>query len=149
FTYGGTLTYNGVSIGTAPPGYNYTINTNTPGQVDLVVTLPVLSAFEQWQIDYFGSTNNPAADPTFDADGDGQNNLAEFLSGTNPTNSISALQIISVERQSDDVVIAWATAGGQTNAVQAAADDPGGSFATNFVDISGLVIIAGTGDVTT
>src|SRR5207249_6447094 len=42
FTYGGALTYNGVGIGTAPAGYNYSVSTNTPGQVDVVVTLPVL-----------------------------------------------------------------------------------------------------------
>ena len=37
FSYGGTLTYNGVTIGTAPSGYNYAINTNTVGQVNLTV----------------------------------------------------------------------------------------------------------------
>jgi len=43
FTYGGTLTYNGVTIGTAPSGYDYAINTNTASQVNLTVThqLPV------------------------------------------------------------------------------------------------------------
>ncbi len=37
FTYGGTLTYNGLSIGSAPAGFTYSINTNTAGQVRLVV----------------------------------------------------------------------------------------------------------------
>ena len=38
FNYGGTLTYNGLTIGTTPnPGFTYTISTNTAGQVNLVV----------------------------------------------------------------------------------------------------------------
>jgi hypothetical protein len=41
FTYGGTLTYNGLSIGTTPnPNFTYTVSTNTPGQVNLVVASP-------------------------------------------------------------------------------------------------------------
>ncbi len=149
FTYGGTLTYNGVSIGTTPAGYTFTISTNTPGQVALVVTN--LTAFQQWQIGYFGSTNNLAADSNADPDGDGQNNLAEFLSGTSPTNGLSALRIISAPRQSDNVVITWTTAGGRTNAVQATAGAANGSYTTNFVDITAWphIIIDGSGDVTT
>ena len=38
FTYGGTLTYGGVTLGVTPPlGYQFAISTNTAGQVDLVV----------------------------------------------------------------------------------------------------------------
>jgi polygalacturonase len=148
FTYGGTLTYNGVSIGTTPAGHNYAIDTSIPGRVNLNVT-PPLTAFQQWQILYFGSTNNPSADPNADPDGDGQNNLAEFLSGTNPTNSASGLRIVSASRQSNDVVITWTTSGGVTNAVQATAGNGSGGYATNFADISNPIIISGSGDATT
>jgi autotransporter-associated beta strand protein len=150
FTYGGAFTNNGLSVGSAPGGYNYVISTNTPGQVDLVVT-PIYTPFQQWQVDYFGATNNPDADPNMDFDGDGQNNLAEFLSGTSPTNSASALRIISAVRRNTDVVIAWTTAGGYTNAVQATSGDVNGSYATNFVDITAPphLIITGAGDSAT
>jgi autotransporter-associated beta strand protein len=148
FTCGGALTYTGISIGTAPSGYNYAISTNTPGQVNLEVT-PILSAFQQWQVNYFGSTNNPAADSNEDPDGDGQNNLAEYLAGTSPTNSASALRIISTVQQSNDILISWTTAGGRTNAVQAGPGDTSGGYSNDFVDISGLMIMAGSGDVTT
>ena len=40
FSYGGTLTYNGVTVGTVPSGYSCTINTNTVGKVNLTVTPP-------------------------------------------------------------------------------------------------------------
>jgi autotransporter-associated beta strand protein len=145
FTYGDAFTNNGLSVGSAPGGFNYAISTNTPGEVDLVVT-PIYTPFEQWQVDYFGSTTNAAADPNFDADGDGQNNLAEFLSGTDPTNGGSALRIISAFPQSSNVVITWTTSGGHTNAVQANS----GSYTNNFVDITTPphLIIPGTGDAT-
>jgi len=110
---------------------------------------PPLTDFQQWQIGYFGSTNNPAADPNFDPDGDGQNNMAEFLSGTDPISSASALRVISVGRESDDVVVTWTTAGGYTNAVQATAGDATGGLITNFTDVSGSIVIPGSGDVTT
>ena len=110
---------------------------------------PPLTAFQQWQILYFGSTNSPDAHPNADPDGDGQNNLAEFLSGTNPTNSLSGLRIISAVQQTNDVVITWTTAGGVTNAVQLTAGDGNGGYLTNFTDLSGPIIIPGNGDVTT
>lgn len=53
-------------------------------QMKLNVT-SMLTTFQQWQILYFGSTTNANAG----SDGDGQNDLAEFLSGTNPANSPS------------------------------------------------------------
>ncbi|MGD0649969.1 MAG: autotransporter-associated beta strand repeat-containing protein [Verrucomicrobiia bacterium] len=146
FTYGKTLTYNGISMGSAPSGYGYGIDIGTDGQVKLVVSL---TPFQQWQTNYFGSTNNPAAAPDADPDGDGMSNTNEFLAGTNPTNSLSALRIISIVPQSNSVAIIWATAGGRTNAVQATAGDANGGYTTNFVDLSRLIILSGSGDATT
>jgi autotransporter-associated beta strand protein len=37
FTYGGTLTPGSLAVAAAPAGYNYSLNTNTPGVVQLVV----------------------------------------------------------------------------------------------------------------
>jgi Bacterial TSP3 repeat len=123
--------------------------TNSVGIHVTPTVTPPLTAFQQWQILYFGTTNNPNGDPNADPDGDGQNNLAEFLSGTNPTNTASVFRIISAAQQSNDVVITWATAGGFTNAVQATVGDGNGGYATNYTDISGPVVIFGTGDATT
>ncbi len=123
--------------------------TNAFGVHVTPVVTPPLTAFQQWQTLYFNSTNNPNADPNADPDGDGQNNLAEFLSGTNPTNTASAFRIVCAAQQSNDVVITWTTAGGFTNAVQAAPADANGGYTTNFSDLSGPLIILGIGDVTT
>jgi hypothetical protein len=54
------------------------------------------SDFNRWQLQYFGCTNCPIAAPTADPDGDGQNNLAEFMAGTDPTNSSSCIRILTV-----------------------------------------------------
>ncbi len=145
FTYGGTLTYNGLTVGAAPGGFQYTVSTNIPGQIKLVVS-SALTAFQQWQLDHFGCTNCPQAAGDFDFDGDGMSNTNEFLAGTNPTNSLSALRIVSVAAQGNDVLIAWQTAGGKTNRVQASG---GGEFNTNFADISPAILVVGSGDVTT
>jgi hypothetical protein len=120
--------------------------TNTVGIRVVAASAPPLTPFEQWQIQYFGSTNNPAADAGADPDGDGQTNLAEFQSGTNPTNSVSALRIISVTRQASDMLITWQTAGGKTNAVQALT---GNHYTNDLTDISPAIFISGSGEVTT
>ena len=123
--------------------------TNSIGIHVTPTVTPPLTPFQQWQMLYFGSTTNANADPNADPDGDGQNNLAEFLTGTNPTNAASAFRIISAMQHSNDVVITWTTAGGFTNSVQTAAGDASGGYTTNFTDLSGSLIISGSGDITT
>ena len=149
FTYTGALTHNSINLGTLPTGHNYAIDTNTLGHVNLVVT-PPLTPFQQWQIQYFGSTTNVNADPNADPLGKGMNNFNQFLTGINPTNPASAFRIISAVRQGNNVVITWTTAGGFTNVVQATAGGVNARLhATNFTDISGPIIISGSGDATT
>jgi hypothetical protein len=144
---------NTLSFGSQTNAGNYTVVgidattgcTNTMNGSATATTDP----FQCWQLQYFGCTNCPQAAASADPDGDGQNNLAEFLSGTDPTNSASALRVSSAVRQGNDVVITWTTAGARTNAVQATAGDGNGGYATNFTDISGLIVITGSGDAIT
>ncbi|MGD0649542.1 MAG: ankyrin repeat domain-containing protein [Verrucomicrobiia bacterium] len=104
----------------------------------------VQTAFEAWQMRYFGCANCPQAAPDADPDRDGISNRNEFLAGTDPGNEASSLRILSAVRNGDDVVITWRTVGGRTNVLQATAGD------TNaFMDISKAIIIAGTGDIVT
>jgi hypothetical protein len=101
--------------------------------------------FAAWQIQYFGCTNNnPAANPSADPDGDGQNNMAEFLTGTDPTNTASAFRILTIAPTNTDMRISWFTHGGVTNAVQAASGVSG-----SYSNISSNITIAGTSDTTT
>ena len=110
---------------------------------------PPPTRFQTWQLLYFGCTNCPQAAATADPDGDGQNNSAEFVAGTNPTDGTSAFRIISATRQDDDIMVTWQTGGGRTNALQVAAGDAGGGYLTNFSDLSGPIIVYGNGDTTT
>jgi PKD repeat protein len=147
-TTGGAIVVHSYAAGT----YTVTLTASNACDTSTLVSnnlINVLTAFQAWQIQYFGSTTNPAAAANADPDGDGQNNLAEFLSGTNPTNSASGLHITSVAPSGSDVVVTWSTAGGVTNVVQATAGDGNGGYSTNFTDLSGPIAITGSGDVIT
>jgi len=55
--------------------------------------LPNHVTFAEWQVNYFGGTNAPNAGPNDDADGDGARNYLEYLTQTNPSNSVNAWRI--------------------------------------------------------
>jgi nucleoside diphosphate kinase len=76
-------------------------------------------------------------------------NSNEFLTGTAPTNALSALRIISATASGNDVAITWRTAGGRTNVVQATAGGVDGDYTNDFTDLTGLFVISGSGDATT
>ena len=57
---------------------------------------------DSWQLAYFGNLNQ---NPSGDFDGDGVNNLQEFLDGTNPTNAASTLYRITLFDDGGTVVV--------------------------------------------
>jgi uncharacterized repeat protein (TIGR03803 family) len=98
-----------------------------------------------WRHTYFlgsGMTTGGQSCATCDPDGDGQNNLREFLSGTNPTNSASCLRITNVLRTNNNLLISWMTGIGRTNALQVGAG--GGYNTNNFADIFTVTNTVGT-----
>jgi probable HAF family extracellular repeat protein len=108
--------------------------------------------WEAWQIRYFGCTNCVQASNSADPDGDGQSNLQEFLTGTDPTNSASAFCIISIKAEDAGVRITWKTGGGKTNVVQAGVGDyvnNSPSYSNMFWDLSGPIVISGGGETVT
>jgi hypothetical protein len=62
---------------------------------------------DNFQRTYFPRFTAPEADPTADPDGDGFNNYAEYLSGTNPTNAASFLNIESVKVTAAGSTVVW------------------------------------------
>jgi len=114
-------------------------------------TVSLTDRFACWQMQYFTCTDCVQAAATADPDGDGQNNMAEFLSGTNPTNGASALAVVSVVKTGADVNVTWRTAGGHTNIVQVTNGDAAGGYGTNnFQDIpASQTILPGSGDTST
>jgi PKD repeat protein/endonuclease/exonuclease/phosphatase family metal-dependent hydrolase len=133
--------------------------------VTLVVTAPcnvssnvepnyinVLTTFQSWQLQYFGCTNCPQAEPDADPLGKGISNTNQFLAGLNPTNPASVFRITSVLVQGTNTVITWATAGGKTNVVQGGVgdlDNNNPAYSNLFFDMSTPIVISGSGDVVT
>jgi PKD repeat protein/endonuclease/exonuclease/phosphatase family metal-dependent hydrolase len=136
-------------------GYTVTLIVSGVGGSDTNVKpnyVSVLTPFQGWQIQYFGSTNAPGSGAGDDPDGDGQTNMAEFLSGTNPTNSASAFRILSITSQGSNTLITWATAGGQTNILQGGVgdlDNNNPAYSNLFYDLSEPIVIPGSGDAVT
>ena len=88
-----------------------------------------------------------AADASVDTDGDGFSNLQEYQAGTDPTNSASALRIIELEPDDDDVLVTWTAVGGKRYVLQTTTGDSG-SFSNNFVDLNPAIVASGTGETT-
>jgi PKD repeat protein len=157
FGDGGTtnVTTNSVVHTYSAGSYDVTLVVTGPGGVSTNTQpscINVLNAFQNWAIPYFGSTTNPAAAASADPDGDGQDNMAEFLAGTDPTNSASAFLITSIMTDGGTVRITWKTAGGKTNIVQGGVgdlDNNDPTYGNQFYDMSDPIIVSGSGDVVT
>jgi hypothetical protein len=99
-----------------------------------------------WQVQYFGLDNTSGLGGV-DGDGDGQNNLQEYLAGTNPTNNASVFRVVGVARQSQDMLITWSAVGGKRYMLQTTTGRSG-SYSNNFVDLNPPVSVPGTGATT-
>lgn len=125
---GSTYTDTGLTNSTT---YYYVVTTIESGcqstnsvEVSATTTTP-LSPFQEWQIQYFGSTTNPLAAANIDADGTGQNNQFKYAAGLNPTNPASVFVLtIATDTNSaswqDLTFDPWAT--GRTYTVQFSTD---------------------------
>jgi len=122
------------------PPYAYTLDA-APGVPNIVTNNAGIGkiAFELWQMEQFSpaqlddlNISGRDADP----DGDGITNYEEFLAGTLPTNTASALRITGTRLIGNDLLLTWAAAGPRTNIVQTTAFLP----SSNFTDISAIPI---------
>lgn len=73
---------------------------------------------DSWRLRYFGSINNLLSQATADADGDGANNLQEYLAGTDPTDSKSALRIGSATSLNQECVVRWPSVSGKNYIIE-------------------------------
>ncbi|MGD0061076.1 MAG: malectin domain-containing carbohydrate-binding protein [Verrucomicrobiia bacterium] len=142
---GSTYTDTGLADSTT---YYYVVTTVESGcqstnsvEVSATTTTP-LSPFQQWQIQYFGSTTNPLAAANVDVDGTGQNNLFKYAAGLNPTNPASVFVLtIATDTNSpawqDLTFDPWAT--GRVYTLQ---------FSTDLVNGAWMPLTAYAGPVT-
>ena len=93
--------------------------------------------FQAW-LQYYGLPTDGSAD-FIDSDGDGMNNWQEWVAGTNPTNTDSALRIISVTSTNGAVAVSWQSITDRSYYLQRATDFGGMfGFATIATNIAGL-----------
>ncbi len=73
---------------------------------------------------------NPAdaTDAALDGDGDGQSNLAEYRSGTSPTNAASLLKLEGVTRANGQAHVSFNAASNQTYTVEWCLQPEGGTW---------------------
>jgi hypothetical protein len=83
---------------------------------------------DAWQSQYFGTSTNPLAAPGVDPDGDGFNNLQEYLAGTNPTNATSYLKLESVAVGVGGRAVSFTAVAGKTYTILYRADLGTGSW---------------------
>ena len=99
---------------------------------------------DAWETSWFGSTNNPLGAADSDWDHDGQDNLHEYLAGTNPTDPASVLKITSATLNAGGIlVLQWPSVAGKTYRIQLATE-----LASGFHDTAAAAI-AGTGGTLT
>ena len=84
---------------------------------------------DAWQVQYFG-IGSASAGPTADPDGDGQNNLFEYLAGTSPTSAASVFTVgISAAGVGERTVSFAPVTAGRTYTVEYATSLTLGNFA--------------------
>ena len=94
----------------------------------------VLSAFHAW-LQSYGLPADGSADYA-DTDGDGMNNFLEFACGTNPTNSSSALRLLSAVPVGTNVLVTWQSVAGINYSLERCANLTSAQALPNFIPVA-------------
>lgn len=91
---------------------------------------------DEWETSH-GLDPNNSGDALADNDGDGHNNMQEFLAGTLPQDASSVFRVLHVEIQGDSIAIEFSTVVGKRYAVQAAPAVSTSSWMDIYDDVQG------------
>jgi len=86
-----TMSYTTAATTTADHGaiFNVVISNDKGSVTSSNATLIIVTSYQSWQLEHFGCTNCPQADPNADPTGSGQNNWFRYVAGLDPTNPTS------------------------------------------------------------
>jgi hypothetical protein len=91
-----------------PPVGTSTLDTQAIALVsEWINVLPAYRSFAQWQSNYFNATNTPEAAASADPDDDHANNMLEWLTDTDPTNSLAFWPGITPQLSGDLLEMAY------------------------------------------
>ena len=102
--------------------------------VQIVIDSDSNGIVDDWEVQYFGHIG---VNPNADADGDGFPNLYEFLAGTSPVDSSSALRITSIVANGPDIVVSFTTKTGELYALESNDDLAGSNWSAVVTNIPG------------
>ena len=83
---------------------------------------------DEWRLHFFGSLTSPWAQALADPDGDGKNNLQEFLAGTDPTKLRFRVLVADWQKKPGTFKLEWFAKAGQKYVVECAADPVNGPW---------------------
>jgi hypothetical protein len=97
------------------------------GNLRLVDGLVDIGAYEYQTADfrvpyYFVQQYGITTNGLIDSDGDGLNNWQEAIAGTNPTNAVSAVKLLTISNSASGITISWPHAAFRTYFVQRSCD---------------------------
>jgi hypothetical protein len=109
---------------------------------------------DTWRAQFFssfdptGATTNSASCATCDPDGDGMNNLQEFLTGTDPTNPVSLFHVTMVQPSGTDYLVSFTSVLGKVYDVESCTNLVGGVWSVvtnNLTGNDGIIQITDPG----
>ena len=126
----GTFSYTPARGNTNKDSFSFVANdgqlASSPGAVTINI-LPLADANQNGLPDAWESIYG-ISDPNGDADGDGATNIQEYRAGTNPTNALSWLRMIQINKGASGVLVVWSAIGGTRYRILYSDGDAQGGF---------------------
>ncbi len=149
-TYFPGLSFSGTDQFTYACSSAYRDSNLATGTVTVTALFSTSDGIPDWWRQYYfdgdGMTTNDQSCATADPDGDGLNNLSEFVAGSNPLDDRSVVKILSVDTTGNVVNVQFTTELGQSFALERSWDILAGGWTTISSNLWGRVDTTMAGD---